>query len=66
MVIVTLKTILNEKIGYHFCQVIIVLATTNSGSIYEIKNLEVIINILISSREPRNMTNDPTGVATPG
>jgi len=25
VVIITLKTILNEKVGYHFCQVILLL-----------------------------------------
>ena len=52
MVIITLKTILNETAGYHFCQVI--LDTIKSGSMYEIKNKALIMNIFIrSSRDPR-------------
>jgi len=46
MVIITFITTLNEKVGYHFGDPIL-LATTKSDSIYEIQNLEVIMNIFI-------------------
>ena len=41
MVIIILRTIFNERVGYHFCQVSvsgdpIILTTTKSVSIYEI------------------------------
>ena len=53
--IITLKTILNQKvyIGYHFCQVILLFWLAKSDSIYEIHNIEEIVNIFIrSSRHP--------------
>jgi len=66
MVIITLKTILNVKVGYRFCQVIIALTTTNSGSIYEIQNLEEITNILVrSSRGPQKNGKRPYGGRSP-
>ena len=44
----------------------IILAMTKSGSIYEVYNLEVIMNIIIrSSRDPRNLANDPDGGRDP-
>jgi len=36
MVIITLKTNLNEKVGFRFCQVNFILAMTKCDSIYEI------------------------------
>jgi len=60
MVIITLKTISSEKVGYHLLGDPIILVTTNSGSMYEIQNIEVVLNIFIrSSRDPRKKANDP-------
>ena len=45
----------------------IILALTKCGSIYGIKNIEVLINILSEGlATPRKMANDPAGVATLG
>jgi len=51
---------LNGKVGYRFCQVIIVLARTKNGSTYEIQNLEAIMNIFVrSSRDPQKNGKRP-------
>ena len=44
----------------------IILALTKCGSIYGIKSIEVLMNILSEGlATPRKMANDPAGVATP-
>ena len=49
LVIITLKPIINEKVSYHFCQVILIIfATTKSGSVCETQNLEAIIYIILT------------------
>jgi len=63
MFIITLKTILNDKVGYQFCQVIqwfwlqqkVVLDTK-----YEIQNK---LRILLSARDPMKKANNPHRVA---
>ena len=61
MVIITLKSILYEKVGYHFCQVIILFWLRQKV----IPDMKKPINYR-NSRDPRKTANEPTGVANPG
>ena len=66
MFIITLKTILNDKVCFQFCQVIILFwLQQKSGSRYEIWNSEGTMNIFIrSSCAPEKKANDHNGDAT--
>jgi len=56
MVTTTLKTSLNEKGGYHFCQVILLFSLRQKVVPCAKYKMDIFIR---SSRDPRKMANDP-------
>jgi len=61
MVIITLKTILNEKIGYNFCQVILSFWLREKVVPYKNYEIQKYLWIFLSQAlaTPRKKTNDP-------
>jgi len=67
MVIITFKTILNEKVGHHFCQVILSLSLRQKWldiRYLKYRNYECLYQKLSRLLEKRQTT--PTGVTTMG
>jgi len=67
MFIITLKTILNDKVGYHFCQVIQLFWLQQK--VFQDTKYEIQKKLWISLSEAlatlRNKAKDPHRVATP-